>query len=70
MIYRADRAQDQTPTLLERYAEANILSLLRFYLPMRDPQNLPNFDFGPIIEAATRMCEKIVGFHLSPSLTL
>jgi hypothetical protein len=60
MTFRADRSLEDEPTTLERYAEANILSLFGFYLPMRQPHNLPNFDFGPIVEAAARMCEKIV----------
>jgi hypothetical protein len=70
MIYRPNRTYDQTPTILEQYGESNILSLFRFYLPMREPLNLPNFDFGPTIEAATKICEKTVSSCYTSFLNL
>jgi hypothetical protein len=64
MTYRANRTRDHSPTPLECYAESNILTLFRFYMGMKDMNNpainLPNFDFGPMVEAAARTCEKIV----------
>jgi hypothetical protein len=66
MIYRAKRTREQAPTDLERYGESNILSLFRYYMGMKDANNpslnLPNYDFGPMIESAARFCEKIVHF--------
>ena len=60
--YRARRTAQQAPSYLERYAEPNIISLLRQYFPKIDPrtgQKMPNFDFGPLVETAARLAAKI-----------
>jgi hypothetical protein len=70
MTYRAKRTLDQPPSLLERYGEVNILTLFRFYMVKTDAANphvkLPNFDFGPMVEAAAQMSEKIVRYSPPP----
>ncbi|KAF2822331.1 hypothetical protein CC86DRAFT_329822 [Ophiobolus disseminans] len=60
--YRARRTAQQAPTELEQFGEGNILPLLRHYFPQVDPRTgtrMPNFDFGPLIEAAARTSAKI-----------
>jgi hypothetical protein len=61
--YRARRTAQQQSTLLERYGEAHIHTMLRAYFPVFNPQTgnpRPNHDFGPLIEAAARTSAKIV----------
>jgi hypothetical protein len=64
LLYRANRTRDQPASVLEEYAEANILSLFRTYMPVLNPNNksltMPNFDYGPIVEDATRLVNTIV----------
>jgi len=66
--YRARRTAQQAPTYLERYAEPNVLALLRQYFPKIDPrtgQKMPNFDFGPLVETAARLAAKIVSIYIT-----
>jgi hypothetical protein len=61
--YRARRTLQQQPTLLERYGETHIHTMLRAYFPVFNPQTglvRTNHDFGPLIEAAARTSAKIV----------
>jgi|TARA_R110002003_G_scaffold225_2_gene16548 hypothetical protein len=64
LLYRASRTGDQTASVLEEYAERNILTLLRTYFPEKNPNNarqlMPNYDYGPIVELATRLNKTIV----------
>jgi hypothetical protein len=63
MKYRANRQPQQDPSLLESYGEAH-MSFFRKYMEMKDPRVpgkvAPNYNFGPIIEDAARISEKIV----------
>lgn len=62
--FRARRLESETATLLETYGEADIKQFYRYNLPkMQDhhPDLLEaNHDFGPMIEEAARLNEKIV----------
>ncbi|KAH7066046.1 hypothetical protein BKA63DRAFT_584909 [Paraphoma chrysanthemicola] len=59
LVYRSKRTREQAPSVLEEYAEANILSLFRSYMPMMNPNNprlmMPNLDYGPIVEDAVNL---------------
>jgi hypothetical protein len=63
MLYRSNRPRSSPPTDLELYGESNMLSLFRHYMPMTDYTNpnavRPNHDFGPMIESAVRVSEKL-----------
>jgi hypothetical protein len=62
--FRARRLESETATLLETYGERDIKQFYRYNLPkMHDhhPDLVEaNYDFGPMIEDAARLNEKIV----------
>ncbi|KAF1831261.1 hypothetical protein BDW02DRAFT_650011 [Decorospora gaudefroyi] len=58
LVYRPRRTENQEPTMLERYGERNILSFLRTYMP----HQRPGHEFGPTVEAAARVAEKLALF--------
>ncbi|KAH7067206.1 hypothetical protein FB567DRAFT_509413 [Paraphoma chrysanthemicola] len=72
LVYRSKRTREQTPSVLEEYAEANILSLFRSYMPMMNPNNprltMPNFDYGPIVEDAANLVKTIDMFDNNKAL--
>ncbi|KAF2032768.1 hypothetical protein EK21DRAFT_59994, partial [Setomelanomma holmii] len=63
LIYRANHVPQQSPSCLEEYGEANILTYFRTHMPVINPtdkdETLPNFDFGSIVEDATRLSKTI-----------
>lgn len=65
MVYRANRdTRRDEPSELEVYGEKHMINFFRSQMAMPNPRApgavLPNYDFGPMIEAATRISEKIV----------
>ncbi|KAH3950033.1 hypothetical protein HBI56_008880 [Parastagonospora nodorum] len=70
--FRARRLESETATLLETYGERDIKQFYRYNLPkMHDhhPDLVEaNYDFGPMIEDAARLNEKIDMFDSNPAL--
>lgn len=56
MVYRARRHKSLTPTLCEKFIEQQVFPFCRTYLP----QGGPNYDYGPMMERATRFVMYIV----------
>lgn len=56
MVYRARRHKSLTPTLCEKFIEQQVFPFYRTYLP----QGGPNYDYGPMMERATRFVTYIV----------
>ena len=59
MVYRARRHKSLTPTLCEKFIEQQVFTFFRKYLPLGGP----NFDYGPVMERATRFVLYIVSLH-------
>lgn len=56
MVFRARRNKDTPKTLCERFVEEQVVTFIRAYFPMGGP----NFDYGPVMERATRFVMYIV----------
>jgi hypothetical protein len=74
-LFRARRLKEQNKTLLEAYGERDIVTFFRYNMPKMQDNNSSlveaNYDFGPVIEHAALLNEKIVCtilFHLHCSL--
>ncbi|KAF3029175.1 hypothetical protein E8E12_000832 [Didymella heteroderae] len=50
MLYRARRHKSLSPTLCEKFIEQQVFTFFRTYLP----QGGPNYEYGPVMERATR----------------
>ncbi|KAJ4392507.1 hypothetical protein N0V91_011384 [Didymella pomorum] len=67
MVYRVRCHKNLTPTLCEKFIEQQVFTFFRTYLPMSGP----NYDYGPVMERATRFVLYIdllrndVDFHLA-----
>lgn len=62
MVYRARRHKGLTPTLCEKFIEQQVFTFFRIYLPMGGP----NYDYGPVMEQATRFVLYIVSQYGTP----
>jgi len=62
MVYRARRHKSLPQTLCEKFIEQQIFTFFRTYLPMGGP----NYDYGPVMERATRFVLYIVSQHGPP----
>jgi hypothetical protein len=56
MVYRGRRHKSLPPTLGEKFIEQQVFTFFRTYLP----QGGPNYDYGPVMERATRFVMYIV----------
>jgi hypothetical protein len=59
MVYRVRCHKNLTPTLCEKFIEQQVFTFFRTYLPMSGP----NYDYGPVMERATRFVLYIVSRH-------
>ena len=56
MVYRARRHRNLPQTLCEKFIEQQVFTFFRAYLPMGGP----NYNYGPVMERATRFVLHIV----------
>lgn len=63
MVYRARRHKSLPQTLCEKFIEQQVFTFFRTYLPLGGP----NFDYGPVMERATRFVMYIVSQQRVPN---
>lgn len=63
MVYRARRHKSLPQTLCEKFIEQQVFTFFRTYLPMGGP----NYDYGPVMERATRFVMYIVSQQQVPN---